>query len=139
MGRLCIVQRLTLCPGKDRNHASRNVSGISLLSLVVLCLELDFSSFEVEDEEKFFEQQLRRVVVSLAGSPRTESPLPPPLHPPPHSPPHLPHTLSPSHTPGTVDLTHSSSSLVLSSRTLTLPDTPVGHFSGKHQLKVGID
>ena len=132
-----------MCPGgvlgKDsrRNHASRKVSG-TLFGLFGYS-ELDFSSFEVEDEEKFFEQQLRRVVVSLAGSPRTESPLPPPLHPPPHSPPHLPHTLSPSHTPGTVDLTHSSSSLVLSSRTLTLPDTPVGHFSGKHQLKVGID
>ena len=108
--------------------------GIFLLSLVVLCSELDFSSFEVEDEEKFFEQQLRRIVVSLAGSPRTES-----LHPPPHSPPHLAHTLSPSHTPATGDLTHGSSSLVLSSRTLTLPDAPVGHYSGKHQLKLSID
>lgn len=102
------------------------------------CSELDFSSFEVEDEEKFFEQQLRRVVISLSGSPQTESPLPRPSHPPPQSPPHPTHTLSPSYTPGTedkgTDLTHSPPSHILSCHTLTLPDTPVGHYSGEHSV-----
>ena len=130
-------------------------------------IELDLSSFEVEDEEKFFEHEVRKLAVSLSGSPPTESPIarPPPPHtrhtlpePPPshhtsshltqmpqstseNSPPRAIHSLNPSHTPHGEDHTpynhtHSPSSLIVTSRTLILPETPVGQSSGKPNSQV---
>ena len=101
--------------------------------------ELDFSLFEVENEEKLFEQHVQQTTITLLGSPMTETPIPKQTH---HlstsfdSPPKALHTLSPSHSllqatpPGH---THQAtpSSCITSSHTLILPDSAVGRYSGE--------
>ena len=99
--------------------------------------ELDFSLFEVENEERFFEQHLQQIVVTLSGSPETETPIPkPPLSTSLDSPPKSLHTLSPSHsTSQTTPTGHARittpSSHITSSHTLLLPDSVVGQHSGE--------
>ena len=102
--------------------------------------ELDFSLFEVENEEKFFEQHIQQITVTLCGSPMTETPIPKPTRQPLStsfdSPPKALRTLSPSHsllqtTPSSHTHQHTPSSRITSSHTLILPDTVVGQYSGK--------
>ena len=102
--------------------------------------ELDFSLFEVENEEKFFDQRIQQISVTLSGSPAPETPIPkhtrPTLSTSFDSPPKPLHTLSPSHSlvqttsPGH---THQAtpSSRITSSHSLILPDTTVRQYSGK--------
>ena len=103
--------------------------------------ELDFSLFEVDNEETFFEQHINQISVTLCGSPMmTETPIPkqPSLStsydsPPkktlrPLSPSHsIPHTTPPSH----AHKTATPSTHIVSSHTLLLPDVIVGKHSGK--------
>ena len=103
--------------------------------------ELDFSSFEVENEEKFFEQHIQQITVTLSGSPMSETPLPRRPHQPLStsfdSPPKALHTLSPSHTflltPPTTGPAHRATPTlhITSSDTLMLPNSAVGQFSGE--------
>ena len=101
--------------------------------------ELDFSSFEVEDEEQFFEQHIQQVTITLSGRPTTESPIPKqrrePLSTSFGSPPKALHTLSPSHsttqaTPTSHTHPATPSTRITSSHTLILPDTVIGQYSG---------
>ena len=103
--------------------------------------ELDFSSFEVENEEKFFEQHIHQITVTLSGSPMSETPLPRRPHQPLStsfdSPPKALHILSPSHTflltPPTTGPAHQATPTlhITSSDTLMLPNSAVGQFSGE--------
>ena len=108
-------------------------------------LDLDLTLFQVEDEERFFEQQLRRLSVSVQAPPTySEEPLGAKVsvssahlselpHAPAMSPPHARAPLHPSHTPTTVTplapTPHTPH--VLSSHAVLLPDTLVGHSSGE--------
>ena len=106
--------------------------------------ELDFAQFEVENEERFFEQQIQQIEVALCGS---QAPCPPaprektqrqPLSMSFDTPPRqLKMAASPSHSPSKTTpppagpSTVSLSTRIISSLTLLFPDTTSGQRSGQ--------
>ena len=134
-------------------------SFLPYLSLLTLpSSELDISSFAVENEEEFFEHHLRKLSVSLSGTPPAETSaahrVPHPLQPSSSqttsarltqtqsgpSPPKALQTLSPSHTPHSGSHTQQTpTSLVVHSRIVALPDTPVGHCAGKLAARIHLN
>lgn len=120
----------------------------------LVCIEPDFSSFELEDEEGVFEEHLTTLIVSLSGSPPTTTATTKnkvgsstafTVSPPPHTATaRLKHKLSLSNTPPVhVAVANksppSSSSLaqgltqsILTAHTLVLPNARIGHYSEKH-------
>ena len=101
-------------------------------------LDSDFFQFEVENEEEFFELQLRQTEITLSGSPVSEKPAPskshgqssssPPLSSEPLQQPSPPHTVDQSPLPGQA---LSQSAKIVSSFAILLPDTTSGQRSGE--------
>ncbi|CAI8051329.1 Centrosomal protein of 192 kDa [Geodia barretti] len=128
--------------GTHSATSSTRISCLSHLEQESVESELDFAQFEVENEERFFEQQIQQIEVALCGS---QAPCPPALREktqrqplsmsfdtPPRT---LKMATSPSHSPskttpppaGTVSL----STWIISSLTLLFPDTTSGQRSEK--------
>ena len=101
----------------------------------------DFARFEVEDEERFFEQQIQQIEVALCGSPAPCPPAPrektqcPPLSMSFDTPPRqLKMAVGPSNSPTKTTPPPAGPSLsthIISSLTLLFPDTTSGQRSGQ--------